>query len=80
VLNLKTMALRLLGPPTGQLCASIAQVAWQFGRGVRDHAVTPGQQQLKTSPTASDLRQGIFRQHRPKADMEQLSASEFASI
>jgi hypothetical protein len=45
-----------------------------------DHAVTPGQQQLKTSPTASDLRQDIFRQHRPKADMEQLSASEFASI
>ena len=35
VQNLKTMALRLFGPPTDGVCASIAQGASQFGCGVR---------------------------------------------
>jgi hypothetical protein len=33
--NLKTLALRSLGPPTGGVCASIAKVAWQSGRRAR---------------------------------------------
>src|SRR6201997_4766897 len=35
VQNLKTMALRLLGPPTGGVCASMAQATLRSGRGVR---------------------------------------------
>jgi hypothetical protein len=71
VQNLKTMALRLRGPPTDGVCASIAQVAWQFGCGVRRSG---GDAQPAVSPkrfpnSKSQLREGIFRQHRPNSDI-----------
>jgi hypothetical protein len=39
------------------------------GEVFADQAVTPSQEQAENAPTAGDLRQGIFRQHRPIADI-----------
>jgi hypothetical protein len=40
------------------------------GEVFAEQAVTPSQEQVKTSPPASDLRQGIFRQHRSFPDLD----------
>jgi hypothetical protein len=51
-------------------------VAWQFGEVFAEQAVTPSQEQVKTPLTpASDLRQGVFRQHRRKADIRETPTS-----
>jgi hypothetical protein len=80
IVQLKTMAPRLLGPPTDQVCASIAYVAWQFGRGA-DQAVTPSQQQMKTSPHSKRFAAGHFSTASARGrNPLDLAASPFQSI
>ena len=48
-------------------------MAWRSGRGVGRLGRDAQRGASENAPTASDLRQGIFRQHRPKGDITPLS-------
>jgi hypothetical protein len=68
VQNLKTMTLRLVGPPAARHARRLRK--WN-GKpkscSPTSRDAQPGASE-NAPPTASDLRQRIFRQHRPHAD------------